>query len=128
MLAFEVKEIEKSLLTGLLRFSEGLIDPNELTRITDELTEVWFKHQVEQASFQEVKEAFIYWLEKQMNIIKKPRRRSLSERQRKFIEAFSTCGNSAEAARQAGYSPRSSRQSASRLLKKPQIKEAIGKE
>jgi phage terminase small subunit len=51
---------------------------------------------------------------------------ALTQQQREFIEHYLQCGfNGAEAARRAGYSERTARQQASRLLTKVDISDAI---
>lgn len=40
----------------------------------------------------------------------------MNDRQRRFAEAFATCGNAAQAAREAGYSERTARSQGQRLL------------
>jgi len=49
----------------------------------------------------------------------------LTHRQRKFIELYITLGNATKAAQRAGYSHKGIRQTASRNLRKPEIKKAI---
>ena len=46
----------------------------------------------------------------------KKRRKTLTRRQQVFVAEFIVCGNAAEAARRAGYSPNGAKQAASRLL------------
>ena len=49
----------------------------------------------------------------------------LNARQEAFVAAFCVCLNGAEAAREAGYAAKSARNTAVKLLKKPEIQEAI---
>lgn len=49
----------------------------------------------------------------------------LTERQRRFVEAFIETGNAAEAARRAGYSKKTAYSIGNENLKKPEIKYAI---
>ena len=49
----------------------------------------------------------------------------LTERQRRFVEAFIETGNGAEAARRAGYSPKIANRTAVENLSKPVIQKAI---
>jgi phage terminase small subunit len=49
----------------------------------------------------------------------------LTNRQRAFIEAYLACWNGTEAARRAGYSPRTANEQASRLLANVSLKEQI---
>lgn len=51
----------------------------------------------------------------------------LSHQQRMFVVGYVELGNGAEAARRAGYSPRTARQQASDLLTKPNIKFAVAR-
>ena len=50
---------------------------------------------------------------------------SITVRQQRFIAEFAACGNAAEAARRAGYSKRSARQTGSLLLTKHDIFAAL---
>lgn len=52
---------------------------------------------------------------------------NLNERQRRFCEYFAESCNGAEAARKAGYSPKTARQIANELLTKPDILQYIRK-
>jgi len=52
---------------------------------------------------------------------------SITKKQRVFIEEYLQCWNAAEAARRAGYSQRTARIQASKLLTKPDIQEEIQK-
>jgi len=56
-----------------------------------------------------------------------PSNEKLTERQRKFIELYIKCGNATKAAQKAGYSLKGARQTASRNLRKSEIKKAIEK-
>ena len=47
--------------------------------------------------------------------------RKLTERQKKFVDAYIKTGNASEAARQAGYSPKNADVNSSRLLVNPSI-------
>lgn len=50
---------------------------------------------------------------------------ALTNRQRVFVERYLTCWNATEAARQAGYSPRTAQEQGSRLLSNVMVKAAI---
>lgn len=49
----------------------------------------------------------------------------MNTRQRRFVEHYVETGNGAEAARLAGYSPLSAKQTAYRLVNTPEVSEAI---
>lgn len=49
----------------------------------------------------------------------------LNEKQKRFIEEYLRTGNASEAARQAGYSPKTASESSSRLLADVRIKSAV---
>lgn len=49
----------------------------------------------------------------------------LSARQEKFVEHYAVCGNAAEAARLAGYSPKTARVIGPECLSKPAVKTAL---
>ena len=49
----------------------------------------------------------------------------MTARQKRFVEEYLLCGNSAEAARRAGYSVKTANRLGSRLLKNPEISAAI---
>lgn len=51
--------------------------------------------------------------------------RKLTVRQAKFVEHYALCGNAAEAARLAGYSPRSARVTGPETLSNPAVKDAL---
>lgn len=51
--------------------------------------------------------------------------RALSTRQERFVEHYALCGNAAEAARLAGYSPRTARVIGPENLLKPAVREAV---
>lgn len=54
-----------------------------------------------------------------------PTQAPLNERQRRFVEAYLECGNGAEAARRAGYSPASANSRAAKLMRHPAVRAAI---
>lgn len=49
----------------------------------------------------------------------------LTARQEKFVEHYALCGNAAEAARLAGYSPKSARVTGPETLSNPAVKQAL---
>ena len=49
----------------------------------------------------------------------------LSQKQERFVERYALCGNAAEAARLAGYSPRSARVIGPETLSNPAVKRAL---
>lgn len=51
----------------------------------------------------------------------------MNDRQRRFVDEYILCMNASEAARRAGYSPRSAGSIGERLLKKAEIRTAIDK-
>lgn len=51
--------------------------------------------------------------------------RALSARQERFVEHYAVCGNAAEAARLAGYSPKTARVIGPENLLKPAVREAV---
>lgn len=49
----------------------------------------------------------------------------LTERQKRFIDYYIQYGNGAKAAREAGYSEKSARREASRLMKRPDVRQVL---
>lgn len=49
----------------------------------------------------------------------------LSARHKRFVQEFVLDGNAAAAAQRAGYSPRSSKNAGHRLLRRPEVQEAV---
>jgi len=55
-------------------------------------------------------------------------RKGISQRQRRFVEAYLVCGNAAEAARRIGLSPKNAQSNGFRLLRVPAVAAAIAAE
>ncbi|MGA1876378.1 MAG: terminase small subunit [bacterium] len=114
-----------SILKGLLKFSEGFLPGDHLQKATDFLGQTFYEFQEGRISEGNYKEELMNWHRSQLEILqpKNPEtKRSLTLRQKKFINAYRAHGNGSRAAREAGYSPRTARQAGSRNLKKPVIK------
>lgn len=124
----DLEAIRGMMLDGLYQFHQDSITREQLNKSFIPVFEAFFNSIHGKVTIEQVGKELIKWHKGLLKILEGPEeKKALTEREKRFIIAYRLCGNASKAARQAGYSQRTARQIACRILKKPHIKKALGR-
>jgi len=130
-----IESVNKTISLFTRDIPEDLLQ--QIDQALNTLGDTWNRCFSGRSTFEEFKAALtrlheLYKKGAELCRLPKKRKRSpgngkLTERQRRFIDLYIKLGNATKAAQRAGYSLKGVRQTASRNLRKPEIKKAIEK-
>ncbi len=126
MLRFEAPDEE--LFRAIKPFLQDLFPDSFLSEQIRLLGDTAFSYAYREGTMsrEDFRKYLCSWFERMAELLSPVSIRSLTRRQKRFIEAYLECdGNGAEAARRAGYSEGSARKIASRLLKNSKIRKQL---